>query len=57
VSRITPGTMIVAIFAVLLGLVGAYAVRRHLNPPVWKFLRKPLDAFPWPVAMWRQGAH
>lgn len=33
-SRITPGTMIVAIFAVLLGLVGAYAVRRHLNPPV-----------------------
>jgi Flp pilus assembly protein CpaB len=34
VSRITPGTMIVAIFAILLGLVGAYAVRRHLNPPV-----------------------
>jgi len=34
VSRITPGTMIVAMFAVLLGLVGAYAVRRHLNPPV-----------------------
>ena len=33
-SRITPGTMIVAIFAILLGLVGAYAVRRHLNPPV-----------------------
>jgi len=41
VSRITPGTMIVAIFAVLLGLVGAYAVRRHLNPPI---VEKPVEA-------------
>lgn len=29
-SRIAPGTMIVVIFAILLGLVGAYAVQRQL---------------------------
>jgi pilus assembly protein CpaB len=33
VSRITPGTVIVGIFAILFGLVGAYAVQRYLNPP------------------------
>jgi Flp pilus assembly protein CpaB len=32
-SRITPGTVIVGIFAILFGLVGAYAVQRYLNPP------------------------
>jgi len=40
VSRITPGTVIVGIFAVLFGLVGAYGVRKYLQtekptpPPV-----------------------
>lgn len=32
-SRITPGTMIVLVFAVLFGLVGAYAVKRALTRP------------------------
>jgi pilus assembly protein CpaB len=32
-SRITPGTVIVGIFAILFGLVGAYAAQRYLNPP------------------------
>lgn len=32
-SRITPGTLIILILAVLFGLVGAYAVRRALEPP------------------------
>jgi pilus assembly protein CpaB len=31
VSRITPGTVIVGIFAVLFGLVGAYGVRKYLQ--------------------------
>jgi Flp pilus assembly protein CpaB len=31
VSRITPGTMIVAIFAVMFGLVGAYVVKRSMQ--------------------------
>jgi len=30
--RITPGTVIVGIFAILFGLVGAYAAQRYLNP-------------------------
>ena len=30
-SRITPGTVIVGIFAVLFGLVGAYGVRKYLQ--------------------------
>jgi Flp pilus assembly protein CpaB len=30
-SRITPGTLIVGIFAILFGLVGAYIVRKQLN--------------------------
>lgn len=32
-TRITPGTVIVGIFAILFGLVGAYAVQSYLNPP------------------------
>ncbi|MEQ8789783.1 MAG: Flp pilus assembly protein CpaB [Pirellulaceae bacterium] len=32
-SRITPGTIIVGIFAILFGLVGAYAAQRYLQPP------------------------
>lgn len=40
-SRITPGTMIVLIFAVLFGLVGAYAVRRHLEKPAPVEVAKP----------------
>ncbi|MCO6457790.1 MAG: Flp pilus assembly protein CpaB, partial [Pirellulaceae bacterium] len=32
-SRISPGTVIVGIFAVLFGLVGAYAVRKSLQRP------------------------
>lgn len=32
-SRVSPGTMIVVIFAILFGLVGAYAVRKHLEKP------------------------
>jgi pilus assembly protein CpaB len=31
VSRITPGTVIVGIFAVLFGLIGAYGVRKYLQ--------------------------
>jgi len=34
VSRITPGTLIIGIFAILFGLVGAYAVRQYLQSPV-----------------------
>src|SRR5262245_45694614 len=50
VSRITPGTMIVAIFAVMFGLVGAYAVKRSLQekpkeiepgPPPARMVRFP----------------
>ncbi len=33
-SRVSAGTMTVAIFAVLIGLGGAYAVRQYLNQPV-----------------------
>lgn len=49
-SRITPGTMIVAIFAVMFGLVGAYAVKRSLQekpkeveppPPAVRMVRLP----------------
>ena len=52
-SRITPGTMIVAIFAVLFGLVGAYAVKRHLAGPavaatVERTLRIPLASIDLP---------
>ena len=32
VSKITPGTLIVAIFAILFGLVGAYALKIYLAP-------------------------
>ena len=32
-SRLSPGTVIVAIFAVLFGLVGAYAVRKSMQTP------------------------
>ena len=32
-SRLSPGTVIVAIFAVLFGLVGAYAVRKSMQKP------------------------
>ena len=32
-SQLSPGTMIVSVFAVLFGLVGAYSVRRYLEPP------------------------
>lgn len=57
-SRITPGTMIVAIFAVMFGLVGAYAVKRYLQvqppppasqpapPRVYRFPRASMDLHP-----------
>ena len=32
-SQLSPGTMIVSVFAVLFGLVGAYSVRRYMEPP------------------------
>ena len=31
-TRISPGTIIIGVFAVLFGLIGAYAVRQHLAP-------------------------
>ena len=34
VARISPGTMTAAIFAILIGLGGAYAVRQYLHKPV-----------------------
>lgn len=46
-SRISPATMIVLIFAVLFGLVGAYAVRRYTAKP-------PVAAAPPPPAPQRQ---
>src|SRR2546429_104843 len=48
VSRITPGTMIVAIFAVMFGLVGAYAVKRSLQEKP-----KEIEPGPPPVRMVR----
>lgn len=33
-SRMSPGTLIVGIFAILFGLVGAYAVRKHFQKPM-----------------------
>jgi len=33
-ARISPGTMTAAIFAILVGLAGAYAVRQYLNEPL-----------------------
>jgi len=32
-SRVTPGTLVVGIFAILFGLVGAYGVRQYLEQP------------------------
>ena len=32
-SRISPGTMTAAIFAILIGLAGAYSVRQYLKKP------------------------
>lgn len=50
-SRVTPGTLIVAIFAILFGLVGAYVVRKQLmvSPQVAKaepskLIRVPMAA-------------
>ena len=60
-SRITPGTMIVIIFAILFGLVGAYAARRYFeqkpqvvekkSPPVVvdPFINVPLASTNLPV--------
>ena len=31
-ARISPGTMTAAIFAILVGLAGAYGVRQYLKP-------------------------
>lgn len=31
--RITPGTVVIGIFAVLAGLVGTFAVKQYLQPP------------------------
>jgi Flp pilus assembly protein CpaB len=46
-SNLSPGTLILGIFAVLFGLVGAYAVKRHLEgekpaPPVVEEAETPL---------------
>jgi len=45
VSRLTPGTVIVGIFAVLFGLIGAYGVRKYLQgdltPPAAATLVRP----------------
>lgn len=40
-SRISPGTLIVLIFAVLFGLVGAYAVRRQLTTKPQEAAQQP----------------
>jgi pilus assembly protein CpaB len=45
-SRITPGTLIIAILAVLFGLVGAYAVRSYLTPPPTPTVAAPKPEVP-----------
>jgi pilus assembly protein CpaB len=46
-SRISPGTAIVGIFAVVFGLIGAYAIRKSLEPaPVAEVAQPPLLAVP-----------
>jgi Flp pilus assembly protein CpaB len=48
-SRISPGTIIVGVFAVLFGLVGAYAVRQHLAKPEVVVEETPEPAPPPPL--------
>lgn len=49
-SRITPGTVIVGIFAILFGLVGAYAVQRYLTPPKVEEAKPEIQRFRVPLA-------
>jgi pilus assembly protein CpaB len=49
-SRITPGTIIVGIFAILFGLVGAYAVQRYLAPPAAPVAAPPAERIRLPQA-------
>lgn len=50
-SRISPGTIIVAIFALLFGLVGAYVVRQSLQRPVAEAQAAPAPPRPTVVPM------